>query len=84
MPEIKNFVVVQTSTVRVRANSARDAALIAAAAFDHGQNSDQGIAKPEAVPEGVWGNTTHAIRVTGIQAIDISDLEILGKAMGLR
>lgn len=66
MPEIRRYTVIETRKVRVQANSARDATMIAAAAFDHGQDSRQGVAKDKA-PAGIWGNTTHAIRVVGLE-----------------
>lgn len=60
MPEIKYFEVTQTRVVHVQANRHADAAVIAEAAFEHGQNSDNGI-KIEKAPVGIWGNTTSKI-----------------------
>ena len=61
MPEIRRYIVTQTREVHVTANSAADAVRLADAAFEHGQNSDSGIARDKA-PEGVWGNTESRIR----------------------
>lgn len=61
MPEMKNYIIDQTRTVEVTANSAIEAAMIASAAFEHGQDSSAGVAAGHA-PEGVWGNTTTRIR----------------------
>lgn len=61
MPEVRYFEVIQTRRVRVMANNATNAALIAEAAFAHGQNSDCGVALGK-LPEGVWGNTRSRIR----------------------
>ncbi len=67
MPEIREYTVIEVRKVRVSANNPRDAVRIGACAFDHGQNSSQGILKEHA-PEGIWGNTTHAIRVISLHA----------------
>ncbi len=65
MPEMMHFKVVQTRQVMVTANSAADAVRLSAAAFEHGQNSDGGIARDKG-PEGVWGNTTSRIKEMSI------------------
>lgn len=64
MPVIQHFVVTQTREVMVSANSIGDAVLIGAHAFEHGQNSDNGIRNPHALePRGVtWGNTSGPIK----------------------
>lgn len=64
MPEIVYYTVTQTREVRVTANNAEDAALIATAAFTNGQNSDAGVIDG---PHGVWGNTGSRIKVTGLE-----------------
>lgn len=65
MPESIRYRVSQKRTVTVTANNAEDAAQIAAAAFKHGQNSDNGIAHGQG-PRGVWGNTTSRIQEKSI------------------
>lgn len=65
MPEIRTFIVTQTREVKVTANSAADAMLLAEAAFVHGQNSANGIAIGKG-PEGIWGNTDSRIREVGL------------------
>jgi hypothetical protein len=68
MPEIRYFVVTQTREVKVTANSAADAVLLAEAAFEHGQmNSEPSIAAGKS-PEGIWGNTRSRIREIEINA----------------
>ena len=67
MPEIRRYTVTETRSVRVMANSAADAVLIANAAFEHGQNADCGVANGKG-PEGVFGNTTTKIKVIGVAA----------------
>lgn len=64
MPEMKHYIVTQTREVHVSANSAKDAGVIAAAAFEYGQNSSHGVIKG---PAGVWGNTDTQIRVISMQ-----------------
>lgn len=59
MPEMRHYVVTQTRSVEVTANSAADAALIASAAFKNGQNSRYSVIDG---PTGVWGNTTSRIQ----------------------
>lgn len=73
MPEMRYYVVKQTREVKVTANSAADAAQIAGYAFEHGQNSDNGVhsAHPSVAPQshplnGIWGNTTTKIRETSL------------------
>lgn len=62
MPEMINYTITQTREVKVVANNASDAALIAEAAFTHGQfKSEPAIAKDHG-PEDVWGNTTSHIK----------------------
>jgi hypothetical protein len=63
MPEAKYYDVVQTRIVKVRANDAISAAKIAEAAFENGQNTDNGVKNP---PEGVWGNTTSRVEVIDV------------------
>lgn len=58
MPEIKYYVVTQEREVQVVANNPIDAARIAQAAFDNGQNQDNGVKDP---PDGVFGNTRSKI-----------------------
>ena len=64
MPAMKHYVVSETRTVKVIANNAVDAIRLAAAAFEHGQNSDKGAKNG---PEGVWGNTTSKVEQTNIE-----------------
>jgi hypothetical protein len=63
MPEIKHYEVEQIRRVKVQANNVVDAARIAAAAFDNGQNSGNGVING---PEGIWGNTSSKIEVTNL------------------
>ncbi len=70
MPEMKHFVVTQTREVEVTANSISDAVQIASAAFEHGQNSDRGVARGHS-PEGTWGNTSSRIQIIDIRAHDL-------------
>lgn len=65
MPAIKHFIVTQTRTVKVTANSALDALRIADAAFEWGQDANGGVAKDKA-PEEVWGNTDSHIEITNV------------------
>lgn len=61
MPATKNYIVTQTRKVHVSALTSIEAALIATAAFENGQNIDQGIKDPGSTRnnlDGVWGNTT--------------------------
>lgn len=67
MPTTKHYNVVQTREVEVMATSATDAIRIASSAFEHGQNSERGVAEGKA-PEGVWGNTTKQIVETELSA----------------
>lgn len=67
MPEIRSYRVKHVRVVRVRANTLEDAVRLANAAFEHGQNSDHGIAKDKG-PENIWGNTTGPITETKITA----------------
>lgn len=67
MPEVRNYVVVQTREVEVVAHSCNDAVRIASAAFSNGQNSSDGVL---AGPVGVWGNTDSRIRETSIVATE--------------
>ena len=67
MPEIRYYTVTQEREVKVAANSAADAVLIADAAFTHGQDSNHSVAKGKS-PEGVWGNTRTEVRVRDISA----------------
>lgn len=70
MPEIRRYKVAQVREVEVEANSVTDAARIAAAAFEHGQNSDSGVANGKA-PEGVWGNTIRRIREVSLEVTNL-------------
>jgi hypothetical protein len=70
MPEMRNYIVTQTRDVKVTANNEVDAVSIAAAAFEHGQNSDVSVVRNKA-PVGIWGNTSNRIRVIEIRAIDL-------------
>lgn len=65
MPQMRYFTVTQEREVKVAALSAVDAGRIAYAAFEHGQDSEAGVAKGKA-PEGVSGNTAAEIRVTSL------------------
>lgn len=67
MPTTKHYKVIQIRVIEVMANSAIDAVRIASSAFEHGQNSDRGVAEGKA-PEGVWGNTTKQIVETELSA----------------
>jgi len=62
MPEIRYFEVTETRKVKVAANSPDDAVRIAAAAFEHGQNSDYAVKNGHG-PHDVWGNTISKVRV---------------------
>lgn len=63
MPEIIHYTITQTRTVDVTANNVSDAVQIAEAAFEHGQNSDNGIIiKYGKAPAGIYGNTTTRIK----------------------
>ena len=64
MPEIVSYIVTETREVKVRANSAADAARIADAAFKNGQNKSDPSVLIDHGPEGIWGNTTSFIRQT--------------------
>lgn len=61
MPEMVNYKVTQTREVKVVANNASDAALIAEAAFTHGQMKSEDVVAKDHGPEDVWGNTTSRI-----------------------
>lgn len=67
MPAIRHFVVKEEREVQVSANSAHEAVLIAAAAFQNGQNSGNGVIDG---PPDVWGNTTSKIKTTHISATE--------------
>lgn len=69
MPEVHSYTVEQIRKVEVRANSLDDACRIASAAFEHGQNSDNGVAYGKG-PAGVWGDTTSRIRTVSMTADD--------------
>jgi hypothetical protein len=61
MPEIiKTYEVQQTREVEVVAHNEVDALAIATAAFNNGQNSDDGVVDG---PINVWGNTTKKIKL---------------------
>lgn len=62
MPEIQHYTVTQTRSVEVSANSAADAAQIAAAAFEHGQAKSEPSVAHGRGPHGIWGNTTGRIK----------------------
>lgn len=61
MPEIIHYTITQTRTVDASANNVTDAVRIAQVAFEHGQNSDNGVIEAHA-PIDVYGNTTSRIR----------------------
>lgn len=63
MPAVKYYVVTQAREVKVTANSPEEAIRIGAAAFNNGQNRDNGVIDG---PEGVWGNSTSAVIATGM------------------
>lgn len=62
MPEIRHYTVRQVREVKVHANSAVDAARIAAAAFEHGHLGATTSVAAGKSPDGVWGNTMSRIR----------------------
>lgn len=61
MPEMRDYIVKQTRSVEVRANTLVDAIRIADAAFLHGQNRDARLRDKEGL-EGIWGDTTAPIK----------------------
>lgn len=65
MPEIRSFKVTQVREVMVSAITLTDAAVIATAAFENGQNGDRGVSPP--LPDVVYGNTTTEIRVVDLR-----------------
>ncbi len=65
MPAIRAFQVAQTRVVKVTANNVVDAVRIGNAAFENGQNSDNGVIDGPPV---IWGNATTRVRVTDIAA----------------
>lgn len=65
MPEIKYYTVKQTRMVRVRANNAMDATLIAKVAFEKGQDAN-GLIDPAMLPFPIYGNTTSGVQETGL------------------
>jgi len=65
MPAIRYFEVEETRVVRVAAHGPAQAGIIAQAAFDHGQNSDNGVVTGKG-PVDVWGNTMTRIRTVSI------------------
>jgi hypothetical protein len=67
MPEIIHYIVEQCRTVEVTASSTEDAVRIAAAAFEHGTDTNGSVAHGKG-PEGVWGNTTSRIKETQLLA----------------
>lgn len=67
MPETRYFEVSQTRKVKVTANTVANAILIADAAFENGQNTDDGVRNG---PNGVWGNTTSRVRTTDMTAYE--------------
>lgn len=69
MPEIRHYTVTQTRKVRVSANSAADAAQIAAAAFEHGQMKSEPSVTGGRGPHGIWGNTTGRIEEIDMRVI---------------
>lgn len=62
MPEMIHYTVTQTREVKVVANNAESAALIAQAAFAHGQMKSEPVVAAGRGPEDVWGNTTSFIK----------------------
>ena len=71
MPLIRLFEVTQVRTVRVTANDLISAAAIATSAFEHGQDSDNGVMQDKA-PVGVWGNTVSQIKEVSL-SVDAED-----------
>lgn len=69
MPVIRHYRVTQTREVKVTANNPTDAVRIATAAFENGQNQDNGVV---AGPSGVWGNTSTPVRPIDINAYEES------------
>lgn len=70
MPEMRKYKVIQVREVLVAANSATSAALIAEAAFEHGQDSSGGVRKDKA-PAGIWGNTYTPIREVALDTKEV-------------
>lgn len=68
MPEARYYKVVETRVVEVTANNADSAVAIGAAAFNNGQNSDNGVKNG---PSGVWGNTRTRVRTVHVSAEEI-------------
>jgi isocitrate/isopropylmalate dehydrogenase len=69
MPEMFRFVVTEKRSVEVTASSQEDAARIAAAAFEHGQDVNGKVTANDKTNDllvGVWGNTTKHIRKESI------------------
>lgn len=67
MPEIIHYIITQTRTVDVSANKVSDAVRIAEAAFENGQNIDNGVKVLDHNLFGVYGNTTSRIRETALE-----------------
>jgi hypothetical protein len=57
MPEMVSYVVTQTREVKITANSAADAVVVATATFDH-----------KLKPDEIWGHATTDVRITDISA----------------
>lgn len=70
MPAMRRYRVRQVREVTVTANNPINAAQIAEAAFDHGQDSSNNVARGKG-PEGVWGNTNDRVRTVDIRCEEI-------------
>lgn len=70
MPEIRHYVVQQVREVKVTANSATGAALLAEAAFEHGHALGSTAIAAGKAPEGVWGNTMSRVREIDLHVVE--------------
>lgn len=63
MLEVRHYIVTQVREVKVTANNAEEAMIIAGVAFEHGQNADAGVKMGDLKrAQGIWGNTSSRIR----------------------
>jgi len=69
MPEMRMFMVSQIREVKVRANCAGDAIVLAEVAFEHGQNDDNTVRGRG--PIAVWGNTVSKIREVALSTKEV-------------
>lgn len=64
MPEVRYYTVAQTRVVRVRANNATDATIIAKVAFQDGQDANGSIKDKNMPYHDVYGDTvSHVVEV---------------------